>query len=276
MAASVIAFIGAGNMGSSLIGGLIQDGHPAKAIWAADPSQEKLQHLADHFSIHTTQDNIQAVKAADVVIFAIKPQLFIKVTTPLKDAIAEKKPLIISIAAGIREASIEHCLGNHAAIVRAMPNTPALISCGATALHANQQVSHDQRNLAESILRAVGIVVWLEDESQMDLVTALSGSGPAYFFMFMEGLQEAAEQLGLPANVARMLTLQTALGSAKMALESDHSLTQLRHQVTSPGGTTEKGLEVLEQHLLKSILKSTLHAAKLRSEELATLLGESK
>ncbi len=276
MTTPTITFIGAGNMGGSLIGGLINNGHPHDKIWAADPSLEKLQHLEQSFKIHTTQDNARAVLAADIVIFAIKPQAFADVLTPLHQAIQERKPLVISIAAGVREASIQQCLGSQVAIVRAMPNTPALIACGATALHANSNASQEQRNQAESILRAVGAVVWVNNEALMDTVTALSGSGPAYFLLVMEALQQAAEELGLPADTARLLTLQTALGAAKMAIESGAPLTELRKQVSSPGGTTEKGILVLEENNIRLLLKNTLHAAKSRSEELATLLGEHK
>lgn len=269
-----IAMIGAGNMGSSLIGGLIKDKHPSNNIWAADTSDEKLAYLQKTFQIHTTTDNTKAVQSANVVILAIKPQLFPTVLSGLKNEIQSRKPLVISVAAGIREASIQKALGGNIPIVRCMPNTPALINCGATALYANQYASKQQRDMAESILRATGLVVWLNDESLMDTVTALSGSGPAYFFLMMESLQQAAEELGLPNDVARLLTLQTALGAARMALESGTSLPELRKNVTSPGGTTEKGLSVLEEHHIRDIFKKAIHAAKLRSEELANLFGD--
>lgn len=273
MSTPVITFIGAGNMGSSLIGGLIKDGHPAGNIWACDPSQEKLDYLQQTYQIHTTTENEQAAHAAGVIVLAVKPQLFAKVTQPLASVIQGRKPLFISIAAGIRESSIQHWLGGSHAIVRAMPNTPALIGCGATALYANSHVSKEQRNTAESILRAVGIALWLDDEQLMDVVTALSGSGPAYFFLMMEALQDAAEQSGLPADTARLLTLQTALGAARMAIESGKPLPELRHNVTSPGGTTEKALSVLEENHIRDIYRKALQAARLRSEELAEMLG---
>lgn len=270
-----IAMIGSGNMGSSLIGGLISNGHPCNKLWATDTSIEKLEALQKNFNIHITMDNIQAAQSADVIVFAVKPQLFAEVAKGLADVIQTRKPLILSIAAGIRESSIQGWLGHDTAIVRAMPNTPALISCGATALYANHFVSEEQRSIAESILRAVGVVVWLTDEHLMDTVTALSGSGPAYFFLMMEALQSAAEQLGLPNDTARLLTLQTALGAARMAIESGKSLTELRQNVTSPGGTTEKALSVLEQNNIRKIFQLALQAAKQRSEELAELMGKS-
>ena len=192
----------------------------------------------------------------------------------LAEIIQVRKPLILSIAAGIQEASIQHWLGGKIAIVRAMPNTPALIGCGAAALHANAYVSHEQRNMAESILRSTGITIWLSDESLMDAVTALSGSGPAYFFLMMEALQQAAENQGLPTETARLLTLQTALGAARMAIESGKPLDELRQQVTSKGGTTEKAISILEENHIRAIYQQALDAAKKRAEELGELLGK--
>jgi pyrroline-5-carboxylate reductase len=273
MASPVIAFIGAGNMGSSLIGGLIRNGHSPQSIIATDANKEKLDELVSKFGIRTTTDNVEAASAADAIIFAIKPQIFKEVATPLAQAVTTKKPLIISIAAGIRIEHMQKWLGDNAAVVRCMPNTPALIGIGATALYANKHVSKDQHKLADDIMRAVGIAVWVQEESLLDTVTALSGSGPAYFFLVMEAMQEGAESLGLDKETARLLIQQTALGAASMAIENDISLAQLRKNVTSPGGTTEKGVSVLEKNKLKDIFKQTLIAAKQRSEELA---GEIK
>lgn len=270
----VISIIGAGHMGSSLIGGLINNGHPPEKIIAADPSEAALIKLQETFPVHTVTNNNMAIQTSDVVIFAVKPQLFSEVAIPLASAIQTKKPLVISIAAGIRADSIDHWLGSKIAIVRAMPNTPALIGCGATALYANKQVNNKQRALAESILQAVGIVVWVKDEDLMDTVTALSGSGPAYFFLVMEILEACAEKLGLPGETARLLTLQTALGAARMAIESGIPLAELRRQVTSPGGTTEKAVSVLEEKDLRQLFGAAVEAAKLRSEELANMLGK--
>jgi pyrroline-5-carboxylate reductase len=219
--------------------------------------------------VNTTAQNQEAVKSADTVIFSIKPQVFQTVTTALKPILQTQKPLVISIAAGIRENSIQTWLGGNLPIVRAMPNTPALIGCGATALFANSYVSDTQAKSAEAILRAVGIVAWVKDETLMDVVTALSGSGPAYFFLMMDVLQQAGEKMGLPSEISHALTLQTVFGAARMAMESNESLTTLRKQVTSPGGTTEQGLRVLEESNIRGILTETLNAAKTRSEELA-------
>jgi pyrroline-5-carboxylate reductase len=268
-----IAIIGAGNMGSALISGLIKNNHPSDHILASDCSIEKLQALKNNFGINTSQENIKAIEFADVVIFAIKPQLFQTIAIDLAQTIHKRNPLILSVAAGIREASIQQWLGEKTAIVRVMPNTPALINCGAAGLYANACVTQEQRNIAESILRSVGVTVWLEDEKSIDTVTALSGCGPAYFFLMMEALQQAAEEFGLPQETARLLTLQTALGAARIAIESGETLEELRHNVTSPGGATEKAIMVLEENNLKTIFKDAMRAAKQRSQELAELAG---
>jgi len=260
--------IGAGHMGSSLIAGLIKNGHPPQQLWAADTNTENLANLKAHFNIQTAINNDEAVKAADIVVFAVKPQLFAAVATELAASIQARKPLVVSIAAGIREATIQQWLGGNMSIVRTMPNMPAMIGCGATALYANGFVSADQHSMAEAIMRAVGTAVWLTDERLMDAVTALSGSGPAYFFLIMEAMQAAAEDLGLPSDTARLLTLETALGAARMAIESGKSPAELRESVTSPGGTTEKALAVFEKNNIRSIFKDALSAAAERSKEL--------
>lgn len=269
-----IAIIGAGNMGSSLIGGLTQIDHLNPHIIVADPNQDKLNALNHSFHIETTTDNQKAIVEADIVLFAIKPQLFASVAKELKAMIQESNPLIISIAAGIRVQHIENWLGDNLKIVRAMPNTPALIGAGVTALFANQHVTEAQHDLSESLLRSVGTTVWIADEALMDVVTALSGSGPAYFFFIMEALQRAAEAAGLNTETAKLLTVQTALGAARMAIESATPLDTLRQQVTSQGGTTEKAIEVLEKNNTREIFKAALEAAKIRSEELAELMGK--
>jgi len=270
----IIAFIGAGNMSSSIIGGLIKDGHPKENIIASNPHPEKCDQLETAFAIKTTTDNIAAVAAADVVVLGVKPKSLIPLCKELTTTIQKNKPLVLSIAAGVSEKSIEAQLGRDIAIVRVMPNTPSLIGCGASALYPNRVVSVKQHDLAESIMRAVGVVIWVKNEDEIDTVTALSGSGPAYFFLIMESLQQAAEELGLSSNDAKLLTLQTALGASRLALESDDSLETLRQRVTSPGGTTEKGIAALENAHIRDILKKTLIAAKDRSKELAVEFGE--
>ncbi|MEO5573415.1 MAG: pyrroline-5-carboxylate reductase [Gammaproteobacteria bacterium] len=268
-----IAFIGGGNMASSLIGGLIADGCAAHNIWVADPDAAKLAELKARFSVNTTHSNQQAAAQAQTVILAVKPQALRAVAQDLAATVKHYKPLVISIAAGLRISSIDAWLGGAAAIVRAMPNTPALVQSGATALYANALVSADQHGLAESILRAVGMVLWLDDEAQMDAVTALSGSGPAYFFLVMEVLENAAVRLGLARNDARLLTLQTAFGAAKMALESAEHSAALRARVTSKGGTTERAVQVLQEGGIQDLFDEALQAGRARSDELAILLG---
>ncbi len=268
-----LAFVGAGNMATSLIGGLIADGYPAGCIRAADPVAEQRDRLHRRHGIQVSDDNTAVVAAADVVILAVKPQVMAEVARGLAEAVARRRPLVISIAAGIRTGDLDRWLGGAADIVRAMPNTPALVQSGATALYAGNGVDADRRDQAESILRAVGLVVWIDDEALMDAVTALSGSGPAYFFLLMELLSEIGADLGLPADAARLLTLQTAFGAAKMALESSEDAAALRRRVTSPGGTTEAALAVLEDGNLRALLHRALDAARDRSRELAEELG---
>jgi pyrroline-5-carboxylate reductase len=269
-----VTFIGGGNMAVSLVGGLIADGWDPARIQVADPDPGQRERMAARHQVTTTPDNQSAVSGADVVVLAVKPQLMAAVTGTLAAGITQQQPLVISIAAGIRESALRNWLGADAAIVRAMPNTPALVQSGATALYANPAVSDRQRSLAESILRAVGLVIWVEDEALMDAVTALSGSGPAYFFLFMEALQAAGEELGLPAETARLLTLQTALGAARMALESPDDVATLRHQVTSPGGTTERAISLLQEGGLAELIGRAVQGAAERSRELAKEHGK--
>lgn len=274
MQKQTISFIGAGSMATSLIGGLIADGFPPTQIWASEPDAEKINELKEKFQIHLTQSNQDVVSHADVLVFAVKPQVLKPVATELSRLIQEKQPLIISIAAGVREPDLRRWLGSQTAIVRCMPNTPALIQSGATALYANSNVSPQQKNLAESILRAVGLTVWITDEKQLDIVTALSGSGPAYFFLIMEALEKAATELGLPKETAHLLTIQTTLGAARMALESSESVAQLRHRVTSPGGTTESALKVLLERDIINLFSDALKAAVQRAQDLGKMFGE--
>ncbi|HHH40339.1 MAG TPA: pyrroline-5-carboxylate reductase [Sedimenticola sp.] len=271
---STIAFIGGGNMAASLIGGLVADGHDPRRLLVSEPDAEKLSGLAARFGIHACADNREAVTRADVLVLAVKPQVLEQVARELAEPVQRYRPLIISIAAGIREAHLQGWLGGGLPLVRTMPNTPAMIQTGATALHAGPGVSEEQRNLAESILRAVGITCWVEAEAQMDAATALSGSGPAYFFLVMEAMEQAGRELGLPAETARLLTLQTALGAARMAIESSDGPALLRERVTSPGGTTERALQILEQGGIRPLFQKALTGARDRSVELSELLGD--
>ncbi|WP_417499097.1 pyrroline-5-carboxylate reductase [Methylophaga sp.] len=269
-----IAFIGGGNMARSLIGGLISNDFAADNIHVSDANTEALDNLTSRYSVKTFTDNLAAIADADVVILAVKPQQLQSVIRQISPAWQQDK-LLISIAAGIRLDDITRWLDfEQAAIVRAMPNTPSLVQAGATALCANNYVTSAQHELAESMLRAVGLALWISDEKQMDAVTALSGSGPAYFFLVLEALQTAGMELGLPEETARLLALETSFGAAKMALESDESACVLRQRVTSPGGTTERALDVFEKGDLRGLFSKALTAAAQRADELAEQLGQ--
>jgi pyrroline-5-carboxylate reductase len=269
-----ITFIGCGNMSRSLIGGLIANGIKPERLLATDPDEEQRQSIAQHFGITTLANNDDAIADADVIVMAVKPQVMHKVVSELANAIKGKPKLIISIAAGIRLSSISEWLGEPTAITRVMPNTPALIQAGAAALFANEHTSDTQKNTAETIMRSVGTAVWLEKEELMDTVTALSGSGPAYFFYFMEAMEKAAIDMGLNSEQARLLTIETALGAAKMALLSNTDPAELRKQVTSPGGTTEQALNTFQQGKLEELVHEAMNAAEQRSIELSQSFGK--
>ena len=266
-----IAFIGAGNMAAALIGGLVADGTDPQGIIASDPDQAKCDALSAATGIRTTTDNTQAVSAAEVVVLAVKPQVLQQVATSLEGVVQEQRPLVMSIAAGVLSQTIDAWLGGNIALVRCMPNTPAMLQCGATGLFATNNVSEAQRGQAESIMRAVGLTTWVPEEGLMDAVTAVSGSGPAYFFLVMEAMQAAAEQMGLDEQSARLLTLQTALGAARMAIESTDAPATLRERVTSPGGTTEQAIRSFENDQLREIVSRALHAARAVGDDGARL-----
>ena len=268
-----IAFLGAGNMAGALISGLIADGMPAGRLLASDPDAAKCADLAAATGIRIAQDNDAAVRVADVVVLAVKPQVLRRVAEGIADAVQTHRPLVVSIAAGIRCPDLDRWLGGDVALIRTMPNTPAMLQAGATALYATPGVSPRQRELAESLMRAVGLTQWIDEEQQMDAVTALSGSGPAYFFLVIEAMQAAGRALGLADETARLLTLQTALGAARMALESDEGADMLRQRVTSPGGTTERAIGLLEDGGLRALFERAMRGACDRSVELSADLG---
>ena len=268
-----IGFIGGGNMASSLISGLIASGHSPSQIWVSDVNQDALQTLASTLNVNISGDNNEVINEVDVVVLAVKPQVMRSVAESSANLLQTKNTLVVSIAAGISQLSLSQWLGEKVAIVRCMPNTPALVLTGATALHANSNVSNEQRDLAENILRAVGISLWVDNESELDAVTAVSGSGPAYYFLLMETMESAAIEMGLSKETARLLIQQTALGAAKIALESSDSPQQLRNRVTSPGGTTQRAIETFEQGNFAQLVSKALHAAKDRSIEMSKQLG---
>ena len=267
----VIAFIGGGNMASSMIGGVLARGWDGTHIWVSDPVAECRERLAE-LGVHTTADNRAACAAADVIVLAVKPQQMRQVCENIASQVQARGALVISIAAGIETASLRTWLGG-VPLVRCMPNTPALLRCGATALYATEGVGQAAQQVAHEILQSIGTVAWVDREELLHGVTALSGSGPAYFFLMMEAMQQAGEKLGLDAELSRALTAQTALGAARMALESGLDVIELRRRVTSPGGTTERAVGVLEQRDLRQTLDEALAAAAARSRELAEELG---
>ncbi|MFV2003989.1 MAG: pyrroline-5-carboxylate reductase [Gammaproteobacteria bacterium] len=271
-----IGFIGGGNMAGSLIGGLINAGFSAADIIVAEPDETRRQVLNEQYKVNTSADN-NKTQNCNVIILAVKPQLLKAVCQQL-DVNETDGTLFISIAAGIKSTDISRWLSNDKgndtlAIVRCMPNTPALLQCGASGLYANKSVDDRQKQQAEQIMQAVGIVVWVDDEEQLNAVTAVSGSGPAYFFLMMEAMQNAGKQLGLSGDISQQLVLQTALGAARMAVESDTSPAELRQKVTSKGGTTEQAILSFQTANFQQIISDALKAANDRSISLADELG---
>lgn len=271
-----IGFIGGGNMASSLLSGLIASGHAPEQLWVSDINQDALTNLAETLNVNTSINNEDVLNAVDVVVLAVKPQIMADVAQRAASLVQQRNTLIVSIAAGIKQSSLTSWLGEQTAIVRCMPNTPALVLTGATALHANDNVSELQRDLAENILRSVGIALWVEDEGELDAVTAVSGSGPAYYFLLMEAMEKTALDLGLSAETARLLVQQTALGAAKIALESPESPEQLRKRVTSPNGTTQRALETFAEGGFTELVSKALHAARDRSIEMSKQAENNK
>lgn len=270
---ATLCFIGAGNMAKSLIGGLLACGYSKQHIIATDPTPAQRDALTQTFGIQCLANNSDAIALADIVILAVKPQILQSVCQDIQSAVQAKQPLILSVAAGIRTQDINRWLGNNLAIVRTMPNTPALIQTGATGLFANAHVSPAQKEQAEHIMRAAGITIWVDNEAHIDAVTALSGSGPAYYFLFMEAMEDAAQALGLDAKTAHLLTMQTALGAAKMVMESSDDCATLRRNVTSPNGTTERAIQSFETAQLHTTVHNAMQAAYQRADELANELG---
>ncbi len=273
MSQQQISFIGGGNMATALLGGLVAHGWPVAAIRVVERSADKRADLSARFGVQVFSEAGPAVAAADILLFAVKPQGLAEAVAELADAISAVQPLVISIAAGVREPDIRRWLGYDAAIVRTMPNTPALLGKGASALYANPFVDTEQRAVAVEVLQAVGLALWVKDEAELDAVTALSGSGPAYFFLLMELMAKTGEELGLAPETALQLTLQTALGAATMAQDGEAPPAELRQRVTSPKGTTERALQSLERDELEAIVARALRAARDRSVELGDVLG---
>lgn len=269
---ATIAFIGAGNMARSLVGGLVARDMPAAAIRVAEPVVELRDAVQRDFDVAVFADGAEAVAGAATWVLAVKPQVLRSVCAALAPLAQASRPLVVSIAAGITAAQLERWLGGDIAIVRCMPNTPALLGAGVTGLYANPQVAAEGRQRAQALLAAVGETVWLDDEAKMDAVTAVSGSGPAYVFLLAEAMQAAAIAEGLPADTARTLVLHTVLGAARMLIEGDADAAELRRRVTSPGGTTQAAIETFEAGGLRELVARAIAAATLRGRQLSAAI----
>ncbi|MDA8562108.1 pyrroline-5-carboxylate reductase [Gammaproteobacteria bacterium] len=269
-----ISIIGAGNMGACIISGLIKSGYPEKNLWVSNPSKIKLNKLHEKYNelINVTTSNTEAVNNSDIILLTVKPITIPSVLKEISILLKDRKKLIISVAAGVSEKSIEHFIKFPTPIIKAMPNIPSIIGCGATGLYANSNVSDDDKNLCETIFRTFGVIVWVDQENLIDAITAVSGCGPAYFFLVMEAIQNAGEKLGLPKETAKLLTMQTALGAAKMAIESSENVNELRQVVTSKGGATEMAINTLESLNIRDIFNTALTSANLRAKELEEII----
>ena len=265
-----ITFIGGGNMATAIIAGLIANGTPASSIEVVDVSGETCERLARDFEV-AALTALEQAQMHPVVVLAVKPQQLLDVARQLAPRLGDR--LVVSIAAGVRVADLSRWLGGHSRIVRCMPNTPAMVGAGMTGMVAQEAVQANDRSMAESILRAVGAVVWVDTEADLDWVTALSGSGPAYVFYFIEALENAGIKAGLTAEAARRLALHTVFGAAKLALEAGEDPSLLRAKVTSKGGTTERAIASLAADGFTEVLARAVNAAAVRSKELGDELG---
>ena len=266
-----ITFIGGGNMAAALIGGLIGKGHAAAGIRAVEIQAEARARLAAQFGVACVDSVAAAAPLGDVVVLAVKPQQMRAAALGLRPRLGRE--LVITIAAGIRMADLSRWLGGYATLVRCRPNTPALIGAGITGLYASAGVGAGQCALAESILGAVGATLWVPEESLLDPVTAISGSGPAYVFYFIEALQQAAQEMGFSAADAKKLAVETFVGTARLAAKSPEDVAVLRERVTSKGGTTERALASMDADRVKDLIVRALHAANQRAHELGEQLG---
>lgn len=267
-----LAFIGGGNMAGSIIGGLLAKDYPVTNLRVSELVEATRQRFSD-LGLLASADSAEVIAGADAVILAVKPQQLREVCEAIAPAMQAQQPLVISIAAGVEVGAMKRWLGYDAAIVRCMPNTPALVSAGASGLYAADGVTDEQKQLATEILESVGIVVWVDTEEKLHAVTAVSGSGPAYFFLMVEAMVTAGHNLGLEPEVARALAAQTMLGASRMVLENEEDVAELRRRVTSPGGTTERAIRVFEERGLRRIFEDAMEACDRRSRELGEELA---
>ncbi|MCJ8312526.1 MAG: pyrroline-5-carboxylate reductase [Saccharospirillaceae bacterium] len=269
-----IGFIGAGNMAGAIIGGLVKQGFNPQDIFASNRNQEKLNNLKDSFGIQICENNQDLIAQADAIVLSVKPQGMKVLCEDIKASVQKHNNLVISIAAGLEISCIEQWLGGNIAMIRCMPNTPSLVQTGASGLFANIQTNQTQKDFAQQLFDAVGISVWVDSEYDIHAVTAISGSAPAYYFLFMQAMMQAGVKQGLTEQAARDLTVQSALGAAKMMKASDESAESLRKKVTSPGGTTQQAILSFEKNQLLDIVEQAMQACADKSVELSKVLAK--
>ena len=272
----VISFIGAGNMASAIIGGMLDNRFEAHNVWVSAPDDSHLQAVRNQFGVSVSTNNRYCVEQADIVVLAVKPQVMADVCRDIAPVVQNTRPLIVSIAAGLTADTIEQWLGGGLPMVRVMPNTPSLVGKGAAGLFANDQVSDEQKTMVQTVFESIGTALWVEDENLLHGVTALSGSGPAYFFLMLEALESAATDAGVEPATARKLAIQTMAGAAEMAARSEHDPAQLKRNVMSPGGTTERAINTFEDGGMRELVKKAYDAAFTRSEEMAKELADKQ
>ena len=270
---TVIGFIGAGNMAYALIKGLLNNGFDANQINISDPNEELLRNRESELKVSTYSDNASLLSNSDVIFFAVKPQVLSNVCLELKGTV-KSKHLFVSIVAGIRSSDINRWLGGNFSLIRTMPNTPALFQSGVTGLFANELVDNEQKSLVSSILSSVGECFWVNEEKLIDAITAISGSGPAYFFLLMESMKQAGMALGLDEETANSLSIQTAYGASLMANKTGKDSRTLRSEVTSPNGTTQSAIESFQDQNFEGIVANATRAAYDRARELSNELGD--
>jgi pyrroline-5-carboxylate reductase len=271
-----ISFIGAGNMASAIIGGMLDNGFQADKIWVSAPDDNHLQSIRKRFGISVTTDNRYCAQQADMVVLAVKPQVMAEVCQDIAPVVQNTRPLMVSIAAGLTADTLDEWLGGGLPLVRVMPNTPSLVGKGAAGLYANSQVKDKQKKMVQAVFESIGSALWVEDENLLHAVTALSGSGPAYFFLMLEALESAATEAGIDPETARELAIQTMAGAAEMAGRSEHDPAQLKRNVMSPGGTTEQAIHTFEDGGLRDLVKEAYGAAFKRSQEMSKELAKKQ
>ena len=273
---STISFIGAGNMASAIIGGMLDNGYQAGNIWVSAPDDSHLQALRDRFGVSVTTDNRHCAQQADMVVLAVKPQVMAEVCRDIAPVVQNTRPLLVSIAAGLGSDTLDSWLGGGLPLVRVMPNTPSLVGKGAAGLFANAAVTAEQKTMVQSVFESIGSALWVDDEEQLHGVTALSGSGPAYFFLMLEALEAAATEAGIAPKTARELAIQTMAGAAEMAARSEHDPAQLKRNVMSPGGTTERAINTFEDGGMRDLVQKAYNAAFERSQEMSKELADKQ